>query len=127
MVGGFILDTNEEWCKKIGGMLENVEIIGFLKNFDSFFNSTDTDNDSWIEFIKRWFQEKNEEVVFAKDITHIAISCGLINDKNSNSRSLGKLLSQYKDRIYDGIKLIQVGTNQGIKTWRLKKMINNVC
>src|SRR5262249_46923286 len=49
MVGGF-----EEWTRTLGGILNFLEIPGFLGNLDALYDQVDEDDHAWDAFLASW-------------------------------------------------------------------------
>lgn len=113
-----VLASYEDFCRKVGGILECAGIGGFLGNRDELKEKAlDESDDEFDNLIEVWWDHCGTRHIFSKgkDDKEVGL-CDLamaqevslpvrkerdnVGDMVYSSRGMGKLLTQYKDRIF---------------------------
>jgi hypothetical protein len=114
----------------IGGILQAVEIPGFLANEAELFSTTVSSTEAMTEFVKAWAQLYQEEPVDPGDLFKLASFPddegkqtgewkGLLDDllgtgkERSRQTKLGTILSSYRDKVIAGYKIIKLSRVSG--------------
>lgn len=114
----------EVWAEVMGGILQVVEVAGFLANDHELYEAAMTETARLAEFVEVWYQRYGEQEVQLKDLFKLASKpdgavtptdhgqwLGLLEDElgsgNELSRrtKLGRLLDRNQDRVVAGYKL----------------------
>lgn len=114
-----VLASYEDFCRKVGGILECAGIKGFLGNRDELKEKAlDESDDEFDALVEVWWDHCGTRPIFSKgnDDTKEQGLCELAmaqevslpirkernndGDMGYSSRGMGKLLTQYKDRIF---------------------------
>jgi hypothetical protein len=51
-----ILGSYERWCTVIGGILEQIQVAGFLADLDELYAETDEETPQWERLLERWLE-----------------------------------------------------------------------
>lgn len=128
------LGTFEAWTRVIGGLLDILEIPGFLTDRDALRADADAEQEPELWLLEEWWAHWNTKPIRARDLFgHIQYNfdapVGLLNGATDEQRnnSLAVRLRNIKDRVYelDGGTRVQVTkgkTNRGLQTWYLKEL-----
>lgn len=135
----------DAWSATIGGILETVEIPGFLGNEAELFDTTVSDTEVLREFVKAWWDKYKDKDVMSKDLFKLASYPddtpseplaaaqqatewhGLLDSvlgsgkQRSRQTKMGALLSASKDRVLEGYKIEKRPPSRGNPQWRLLK------
>jgi len=130
-----IIGSFEEWAENIAGILHSIEIHGFLMNRGESIEAQDEESSQWAAFFDAWYDFYGEREVqasevaadlimdvseFSKTPLPDSISAAKDKGKGSLSRSLGKRLSTYTERIFGGKKLTyKIDSHDKLKTYKL--------
>jgi len=113
----------EECTAITGGVLEFIEVPGFLANLGDFYTDTDAETRQWIEFTGYWdeaFKEHSEPPT-SKELLSLALKAGLpIRGKDDDAKvmSLGHQLRRMRGRRFGKFVIEQVPGRHS--QWRLK-------
>lgn len=102
----------EAWAGVIGGILEAAGIPGFLGNAALLYKRADTESEEWIAFVQLWWERhegrpvKVEELyrLFSLDSPSMILGSG---QERSQKVKLGKGLSERRDRVIGGFKVVK--------------------
>jgi Toprim domain-containing protein len=131
--GTRVLGMFEDWAKTMGGILDSVEIPGFLGNLDEFYAQSDEEGAAWRGFLSAWWGEHRDKPVLVKELYKLALQCDgleLGEGKEQSQRTkLGQLIARMKDRVSEievtgqpstiQLRVVQVGLNKRAANWRL--------
>ena len=122
----------ESWSEVMGGILDVVNIPGFLGNLKDFYAASDSDSDSWHPFIVDWYKTfQDNPVGVAKlyslnQLLETPIDLGATSDKSQRTK-FGKAIAKMRDRHFtiDSFDycIMLDGTSQRAKQWRLKREV----
>ncbi len=119
------LGSFESWSCVMAGILQHVEIPGFLANIMEFYELADAENAAWREFVLAWWDEfGSRPVKTGEDLFEIAKSVeGIYMGDSPTERGLktvfGQQVAKKKDRVYGGYRIEFVGTHKRVSVWRL--------
>ena len=136
---GMVKGSFSSWSNVIGGILETVEIPGFLSNEAALYDKTVEGTSALVEFIKTWAKtypdEKREIDVrdlfklasYPDDLTTFdaTVWLGLLDEElgagNQRSRSskFGRLLTKNCDKVVAGYKILSGTPNRNGSTYKL--------
>lgn len=100
-----ILGSYERWCTVIGGILEQIQVAGFLADLDQLYAETDEETPQWERFLERWL-----ELLGPRWVTLYQLIQALGNDTRLSS--LEEILPTELCRLA-GQKRFPVGGRQG--------------
>jgi hypothetical protein len=114
----------DEWEATLGGILESIEIEGFLANHAKQADNESPEDVVFRGFVNRWFETHGESTVTVQELLAtpgIDEMTDLLGEK-SPGRALGKMLQTRKDRVINGYKVTKNGVNSRGVQWRLKEL-----
>jgi hypothetical protein len=130
-LGDRSIGSFEGWAQTMGGVLGVAGIPGFLGNVSVVSETADPAEVAFRGLVELWWDrlETREAGVsdlwlmmsaFAPDLL-IALDLG---DRNEAARKtqLGLRLNRYRDRVFDGLKLVLARQLQGANRWKLVEM-----
>jgi hypothetical protein len=116
-LGGF-----ENWHRVVCGILEHAQRVDLFANAAEFFENSDTESDSWGEFVKAWRTTFDTRGATIGELKALAVAAGVIEEKptvKGTETSLGSKLARMKDRVFAGYRITKARTSNG-QTWRLR-------
>lgn len=121
--GKAIKGSFQRWASVVSGILEFLSVPGFLEGESERAAYLDPETARWAAFFKTWHQRYSKAELVAKDLLEIAEESEVIPDRESRgaSRSLGKMLSSRRDKIYAGLRLSTRTGMGGIVLFSLKE------
>jgi hypothetical protein len=133
---GTPLGSFEEWSRVIGGILEVLEIPGFLDDRETLRANTDTENECEQWLLEQWWGNcKEEPTTTARLFNLIAGSTDVPADLVSGTteqamrNSLGTRMRSLRDRVFtleDGtvVRVTKGTKNRGVRQWHLRRAAN---
>jgi hypothetical protein len=124
-LGGF-----EHFCHVIGGVLDFVEIPGFLENRNEVSLTVDLEEQAWNFVSDVWYERFGTRAVGVSELwdmlkvhpdTLIAIDLGS-RGEDSQKSCLGLRLRARRDRVINGRRLRLAGTAHGVNRWYLESI-----
>jgi hypothetical protein len=110
LFSGKPLNSYESWSKVMGGILEFVDMPGFLENLKDMAESLDDEGDMAREFIKEWWREYEGSAKTPTDVVSDFSACDATAHWDAPSRTgqvtkAGSWLASMKDRVFtvDGV------------------------
>lgn len=118
----------EAWAHVLGGVLAVAGVPGFLNNSEAFYEASDAEAAAWRAFVAAWWDTFADREVAVADLFPVAsevlgLPLGDGSEKSQRTR-LGLLLTQARDRIYDGIRITFAGERRRASLWRLTPGVN---
>src|SRR5262249_32266092 len=115
----------EAWADIMGGLLEFIEIPGFLDNLNTFYEEADAEGQLWRRLFGLWWDRHQDREVGTSDIFRLVRGGELPLDlgdagESSQKPRLGKMLGSMRDRQFDPYRLIVCGKKQGAQRWKLE-------
>ncbi len=109
------------------GILAVAGIFGILDNRDDFYEVSDFEGEAWRNFVNTWWDNYQGQEVGVSDLYRLAVDgrgnptdLDLGNGSLQSQKSrLGKMLAANRDRQFDGIRIVKVGTRQRAGVWQL--------
>lgn len=134
--GDRVVGSFEAWAHVMGGILGAADIPGFMENADELYESADPAAALWVAFAQAWWKEFKEEPVGTGDLFPLADSepakdergDGILDDllgggsPRSRKIRLGKQLAQRVDQVLGGYKVLDAGTKQRARQFRLQPL-----
>ncbi len=133
-LGGF-----EEWATIVGSVLSFAGVEKFLGNLDRTQLAQDEDTQQWTAFFDAWWEEFESRTVTVDDlcqqilaragVQEHALPDALVVQRDRGEgalrRSLGRHLSRLAGRIFNGRKLLSVGTDRHrkVRCWKLAGLL----
>lgn len=119
------LGTFESWSYVIGGILQHAGYTDFMANALEFYETADIESEGWKALCHSWYEKHQSTQILTRDILSLTqnIDSLSIYGKTDDSRlkSLGRMLSKNRNRIFDGYQINrQVIRKQSC--WYLKNM-----
>lgn len=108
---GVSLGSFESWVDVIGGIIQYVQIKGFLENCKELYTDSDPVSGEWEEFVEAWWQQSEGRWLSPTEISLIAESKEYLptalGDGNSQSRRirLGYALTSRRDSYIGGYRI----------------------
>lgn len=127
---GKALASYESWSRVMGGILEFLEVPGFLANLDSFKESQDNDGQATLELIQLWWDEfqggpmRGAKFFDTFKNTEAAGFWEAPSDKGRSTKA-GRWLQTLKDRIFD-LNGVQVKVTKSGRDMYLKEIVGKV-
>jgi 5S rRNA maturation endonuclease (ribonuclease M5) len=121
---GPTLGTYESWSDVIGGILDVIEIPGFLGNLEEVYEASDAEGSVWRGLTRAWWEAHGDREVGVSELWEIALrldeplDLGNGSEKSQKTR-FGKELVAARDRQFDGLRIVLAGTYKRAKVWRL--------
>ena len=112
----------------MGGILEAVEVPGFLANEELLEEAAKGSEGGLMAFVEAWYKEHGTNAVFQEDLFHLAShydnenplagagrpkSMGLLDEllkagaENGRKAQLGKLLNMHHDKVFGAYKIVR--------------------
>ena len=122
----------ESSARVIGGILEFASIPGFLGNLEAFYESADTEGETWRSFVAAWWARHHDCAVGVAELWSIASESGIELGRDGSDRSqkirLGRALSDHRDRVFGvateqgtiQLRVEHAGTHNRAGQWRLR-------
>jgi hypothetical protein len=116
----------ESWAQTMGGILDCLELPGFLDDRNYINGEADEETQEWILFCKAWFEHYGEHPVTTSEVFKVAKEKKLLlslwggrNDLSAVQR-LGNEIRNRRDRIFGKFRLGLAGnTGHGNSAYRL--------
>lgn len=129
--GSQSLGSFEACTETLGGILQVLEVPGFLQEREKYTSTADLDRDRWVAFVLVWAEMYGvDNPVVSRDLFDMArdrevlpIDVTLSPDKEQGARTkFGISLMGRKDRIYAGFRIVFAGDDpaHGGKSWTLR-------
>lgn len=102
----------QQWAKTIGGILEFLDIPGFLDNRDEMFEVADAREMEWRCFVQAWWDEYGGAPVATSDLRTLAqqhdmlTACRGTKSDASQTIRLGKELRSLRGRRFGNLKIV---------------------
>jgi hypothetical protein len=110
----------ESWAAVMGGIFDHVGVPGFLGNLDTFYESEDPESANWTGFAEAWFEMLGDAETAATSLVKVAYGAGVIDSEDEGKKIvLGRLLSQMRDRQFNGLRIVRVGSRKGTQIWKV--------
>lgn len=126
----------EDWCRVIGGVLENAGVKGFLGNLAEMYTRVDEEGPAWEGFLATWHETLGEQAVTVAELVGRMelgqplrqalpddLASAMDNPKADFSKRLGKALKARVDKRYgsEGLHLEQAQSDKRVKVarWRV--------
>ena len=114
----------DEWEQTIGGILETIDVPGFLDNHAKARAEMNTEASAWREFVTEWHKAHGEEFTTAKELLKIALECdelaAMIGEKDGQARRFGQKLTQKRDKVFANFKICRADEKEGgTAKWRI--------
>lgn len=124
--GSANLGSFERWAEVVSGILECINVKGFLKNANESFDDIAEETASWSDFVKAWWSQHTNVPHPAKDLYELlainGIDLGLHGDtENARIVSLAKMLGAQKDKVFDGFRIMK-GKGSDRRKWFLEQV-----
>ena len=107
------LGSFEHWSAVVGGILQVVEIPGFLASLEELYAAAEADRDEWRGFVAAWWEQWGEEPTRVADLNDLCDQRDLMlnarGDGTSRSQQvrLGRALQGARDRVFDGKRIVE--------------------
>jgi hypothetical protein len=114
----------ESWSEVLGGILDFVEVPGFLGNLESFYEDSDTEGAAWRTFLAAWWEKFGDREVGVSDLYQLALDSDSPFDlgegsERSQRTRLGKQLGANRDRQFDDLRIVAGKTEKRLQQWKL--------
>lgn len=126
------LGSFEPWSEVIGGILQYVEVDGFLGNLHELYEVADLEGAAWRGFFEEWWTNFRDKPVGTGELFKVAetiegLPLGRAESERAFRTSLGKQLAKQRDRIIGDFRLIQAGTIKRALQWKLEFVGTGSC
>lgn len=124
--GNANLGSFERWSEVMSGILECINVKGFLQNTNESFDDIADETASWSDFVKAWWAQYTNTPHPAKDLYDLiainGIDLGLHGDtENARIISLAKMLGAQKDKVFDTFRIMK-GKGSDRRKWHLENI-----
>lgn len=122
----------ERWTRVMGGILQVAGVPGFLENDNDLREFANTSNAAWREFVLAWRAQYGAHPTTTKELFLLASHSDSTNEgadllgddlgsgkEASRRRILGHMLSERKDTVIAGCKIVQATAQNGYPRWAL--------
>lgn len=129
----------ESWARTIGGILDVIEVPGFLSGLNEFYETADAEGAAWRAFVVAWWDSFGGTESKAADLYTLAIDAGIqLGEKSEQSQKvkLGQKLAEARDRVFKvklppnpskqrpkeieiNLQISHAGTQQRAATWKI--------
>jgi hypothetical protein len=116
----------ESWAQTIGGILDCLELPGFLADRDYIYGEADEETRQWIVFCQAWFEHYGEHPVTTSEVFKVAKEKKLLlslwggRGELSALQRLGNEIRNRRDRIFGTFRLCLAGNSgHGNSEYRL--------
>jgi len=121
------LGSYERWAEVMSGILDCINVKGFLNNINESFDDIAEETASWSDFVKVWWDQHTNALHPARDLYDLlainGIDLGLHGDSDAaRMASLAKMLGLQKDKVFDQYRIIK-GKGRNRRMWQLEKVI----
>jgi putative DNA primase/helicase len=128
---GKALGSFDSWTKVMGGIVESAGYNEFLGNLEELYEESDAEGNAWRQFVAGWWEQYGDSEVGVSDLYSVIVPgtgdpldihayLGDGNEKSQKTR-LGKLLPKYRDRHFEGKRIIRAShTLHHAQLWQLK-------
>lgn len=133
--GPATLGSFERWAATMSGILQAVEIPGFMANTEEMYDRLNTDREPWAAFVAAWWEKHQSKPVGISELYPLAsehdnalpgaVELNLLGDfldgRNDRGRKtqLGLLLKQKDSAVFDGYKIVPVKHKKNGAKYRL--------
>jgi hypothetical protein len=95
-----VLASYESWSYTVGGILEAAGVPGFLANRVQVTEDSAVEEDADLEFYTAWWSQKGDAPTPTRELTVLAMACGVDLGRGDPGRGLGRHLGANKDRVF---------------------------
>ena len=120
------LGSFEDWAAVMGGILEVIEVPGFLGNLEQMYADADSEGEMWREFTQAWWSEFGPEPKRVSELNELCENEGLMltvrgdgADRSQQVR-LGKALLGARDRMFGDLRLVAEKTRHRSRQYALE-------
>jgi len=112
-MGKQTLGMFESWAKVMGGILDIIEMPGFLENLQEIYAEADEETFMWREFIAAWWDQYHTQAVGVTELYDLAVRKDLLmpvlGDKGERSQKirLGKALNKVNGRYFGKFRVVE--------------------
>jgi hypothetical protein len=116
-VGGFT-----SWSRIMGGILEAIEIPGFLENREELYERADPEREQWTQFVQAWHERYAERAVGVADLIDLAVDCEIVGDDSRGSKNaFGRALRSRDSAIFAGFAITKAGLKDRAHQYKLNQ------
>jgi hypothetical protein len=120
--GDVTLGSFEAWAKVMGGICEVAGISGFLGNLQEMREQNADELHEWYEFLRLCRERFGDSRFQTRDLGPEAVAAlGCNFQSDTWARSVGKIMSGFRDRPIRSLVLRQAGLTGGAVVWRVEK------
>jgi hypothetical protein len=127
--GQVAVGSYESWAQVMGGILEVINVPGFMANAPEALDHANDDQAKWTALVECWWQHFEGAPVCTGQLYPLVASEGLLEgvlgDGNEPSRRvrLGRALGKQRDACYGGRRILAVGkAHNGATLYSLKPL-----
>ncbi len=122
--GTQVLGSYDSWAAVHGGILDFIEIPGFLANRTEDRHLTVSEDAAWMQFVAAWWEMHKAKAVKVADLFDIAreidgFPLGKSPEPRGQRNALGQALSRNRQKIYGGYAITFAGNPQKTAHYRL--------
>ena len=131
----FRLGSFEHWSSVIGGILQSVNINGFLNNHRTMCETSDTETQMWREFVLNWWDKFKGLPTELKSLDSLCEQRDLLvsvrgeGNPRSQRTCLGIALSKMRDRTIGGYTITRIppkSKHKGAAKYALESVSNDL-
>ena len=128
--GDVTMGSYDQWAKTVGGILGNAGYTGFLANRSDLYRDSARERNDTTAFVHRWWEVYGGDPVPASTLIEMSTRENLLLEARASKTGhaalvrIGRLLSQSRGQIFDGIRVASGPPDRFTKnnTWKLEKV-----
>jgi DNA primase catalytic core len=116
------LGSFQIWASTMGGLLDVIDVPGFLGNLDALYASSDDEQTAWREFTRVWWNTLGADQVRVSALLELCekqeLLSHVIGDGTTRAQQvrLGRALQRARDRIFGELQIVVGGTDRDSRT-----------
>ena len=125
--GPVVLGGFESWSRTVGGILEVVQIPGFLQDREQLYAASDDEGNAKRILIHLWWERFADHPVGVGQLFplisegQIDLDLGDGSDRSQRSK-LGRVVVRWRDTVIDGFRIVSAGDRQRAQLWKLARV-----
>jgi hypothetical protein len=123
--GNHAIGSYDSWAAVHGGILQHINVNGFLENRIEDRAITVSDDSAWTEFVERWWDQYHGAPVGVSDLFTIAnaidtFPLGKSPTPRGQKTAFGMALTRNRNRVFNGREIEFVRVEHKAAMYRLK-------
>jgi hypothetical protein len=123
--GNHAIGSYDSWAAVHGGILQHINVNGFLENRTEDRAITVSDDSAWTEFVEQWWVQYHGAPVGVADLFRIAndietFPLGKSPTPRGQKTAFGIALTRNRNRVFNGREIEFVRSERNVAKYRLK-------